>query len=333
MTWRPTFWQIALAVIVILAIPTALFHFTHGLYAQAVEAAGAGILGVVLLVADWLRRPSEAQRAAAEREMVAARASTSHPTVGEVAHQYTARIEPVDRIDWLQRSVLAGFAATAVMAGLLAFVYGLIASFASNSPTASTFARWSWALTHNTLTVQANADLPGAAIGFFLMGIVWALVYGDLVQGRLPGPGWEQGMIFSLVPWILSMVVFLPLFGGGLLGFGLGAGPLPLIGNLILHLIYGATLGEVYAGRSNVTLAEPQEDGLAWERGAFRRDEADTAVGIVIGLIVGGLLGWVVAIAIGAGASAGLGVMVGLLLGSAVGALVGSVVGLTPTRY
>ena len=42
------------------------------------------------------------------------------------------------------------------------------------------------------------------------------------------------------------MIIFLPLAGGGLLGLGLGAGPLPILGNLLVHLVYGVTLGFLY---------------------------------------------------------------------------------------
>lgn len=51
--------------------------------------------------------------------------------------------------------------------------------------------------------------------------------------------------MFSLIPWAFSLVVFLPLVGGGFLGLGLGAGPLPILGNLLLHAVYGVTLGSV----------------------------------------------------------------------------------------
>ena len=84
-----------------------------------------------------------------------------------------------------------------------------------------------------------------AVVGLDLAaGIVWALVFACDANDRLIAfPGWLRGIIFALPPAVLSLVVFLPLVGGGLFGTKIGAGPLPVIGNIILHLVYGAVLG------------------------------------------------------------------------------------------
>ena len=53
-------------------------------------------------------------------------------------------------------------------------------------------------------------------------------------------------MQFALIP--AAVPHHLPAAdGGGLLGMNIGAGPLPILGNLILHLVYGAVLGSAYA--------------------------------------------------------------------------------------
>src|SRR3954469_17480874 len=97
-------------------------------------------------------------------------------------------------------------------------------------------------------------------------------------------------MVFALVPFLLSVVVFFPIMDAGVLGKDLGAGPLPVVGNLILHLIYGATLGTLYS----VDL-ERWLDGSYADRAFNRKAEQYAAIGLVIGAPVGLLLAWWVA--------------------------------------
>ena len=59
-------------------------------------------------------------------------------------------------------------------------------------------------------------------------------------------------MEFALLPWLVSLVIFMPLLGGGILGLSLGAGPLPIVGNLVLHALYGAVLGVVWGSAESV---------------------------------------------------------------------------------
>ena len=77
-------------------------------------------------------------------------------------------------------------------------------------------------------------------------------------------------MLFSIIPWFLSLVVFFPIVGAGFFGADLDAGPLPAIGNLILHLIYGAVLGSMYTvpdrslADSERTTDEWHDDRVGW---------------------------------------------------------------------
>ena len=131
--------------------------------------------------------------------------------------------------------------------------------------------RWSWALVNNPVA-ERTADGVVLAIGANLaMGLLLALVYARYAEPRLHGPSWWRGMQFALIPWLLSLIVFLPLMGGGVLGMGVGAGPLPILGNLILHLVYGAVLGSSYAEATEDWLDDTEVDRVnaaAAERGA-----------------------------------------------------------------
>lgn len=87
--------------------------------------------------------------------------------------------------------------------------------------------------------------LPLGWIGHFLLGtVVWGIVYAAL-QASLPGAPVVKGVIFGALAWLAMMIIFMPLAGHGL--FALSLGPQATVATLVLHLIYGAVLGGVYA--------------------------------------------------------------------------------------
>jgi hypothetical protein len=222
---------------------------------------------------------------------------------------------------WVRVGVLAGFLATFAMTVVLAAAYGL--SAAVGKPDGWFFERWLWALVHNPVATH-TADGVLLAIGVNLaIGLVFALIYTRFFAERLTGAGWWNGMRFALIPWALSLLVFLPLMGGGFLGLAIGAGPLPIVGNLILHLVYGATLGAIVAlavGDGLDDTAAERDNATAAERGA--------AVGTVIGLIGGAIVGWLAGPAFGGiDSRAASAIGVALILGAA-GLAIGSFAGM-----
>ncbi|MBW3634727.1 MAG: hypothetical protein KY456_17040 [Chloroflexi bacterium] len=233
------------------------------------------------------------------------------------------------REDWLRAGVLAGFLGTFAMTIVLIAAYGLASSIGSADGTV--LQRWSWALVNNPVA-ERTADGVVLAIGANLaMGLLLALVYARYVEPRLSGPSWWRGMIFSLVPWLLSLVIFLPLMGGGLLGMNVGAGPLPILGNLILHLVYGAVLGSSYA-----EAAEDWLDDTDVDRGNAASAERGAAIGLAAGLVPGLVVGWLVAPAfddlVGRPATA-IGVaFIGAVIGLGIGSFVGMSRTQTPAR-
>jgi hypothetical protein len=216
---------------------------------------------------------------------------------------------------------LSGFVATVAMTVVLAAAYGL--AWAAGSETGSTLERWLWALAHNTITTRTEEAIA-LAIGLnLLMGLALAIVYARWAEPRLSGPAWRRGVVFAMVPWLISVIAFLPIMGGGLFGGEIGAGPLPVIGNFILHLVYGAVLGAFYAIPLETDLDDPaseREHALSAERGA--------AVGVVAGLVIGLGLGWVLAPSFQEMGSQSAIALAGALIGSALGLGVGSFVGL-----
>ncbi|MBI4277441.1 MAG: hypothetical protein HY660_03205 [Armatimonadetes bacterium] len=189
---------------------------------------------------------------------------------------------------WLRRGIVAGFIATSAMTVVLLIAYGAASALASwlGRPDGGFLARWLWALTYNRI-VGAVGAFPLLAVGMHLgMGLVWALLYVTLAAPALSGPGWQRGLRFAMVPWAVSILVFFPVMGGGVLGLGLGAGPLPALGNLLLHAVYGIVLGAYYARPEAGEVQGPRaiEMQICANQGA--------AVGIVSGAVIGVLGGW-----------------------------------------
>lgn len=231
-------------------------------------------------------------------------------------------LDPEWRTGWLPRAVVSGFVATGAMTIILVPAYFLALSLGSSSPEATTLQSWLWGLANNTLTQGTQTSFLAAVGVHCATGMIWALVYAALAEPRLSGPGWRRGVVFSLAPWILSLVVFFPAVGGGMFGLALGAGPLPVIGNLIVHLVYGAVLGTVYGPASDRFQTDTGEASNPEEARLLKSIERSTALAIVVGLGLGGLVGWLGSLLL-AGKPVDMAV-IGAVGGSLVGATIGS---------
>ena len=225
------------------------------------------------------------------------------------------------REDWLRAGILAGFLGTFAMTIVLVAAYGLASSIGKVD--GNVVQRWCWALVNNPVA-ERTADGVLLAIGANLaMGLLLALVYARYVEPRLSGANWWKGTQFAVIPWLLSLIIFLPLMGGGLLGMNIGAGPLPILGNLILHLVYGAVLGSAYAEAAEDWLDDTDVDRVnaaSAERGA--------AIGLMAGLVPGLIVGWLVAPAFADlvdRAASAIGVA---FIGAAIGLAIGSFAGM-----
>ena len=306
---RLSLWDLAFAGLLIFAISAAIFHSSQGRYGHAIVAVVAMIISLGVLVTGWLREPTPEAAAKAE-------GPTRQAPVTHAAPRQELSRDPRRRLaGWLSMGMLSGFVATGIMTLILLIAYGMAVFVGSADPQAPLLLHWLWGLAHNPIVGTATLALPLAIVLHFLAGMAWAVVYAGLAEPRLSGPGWRRGALFSLLPWLVSVLVFLPLMGGGFLGLSLGAGPLPLLGNLLLHLGYGMTLGELYAAEEPVDLAY-------WRR--------TIAAGILPGLVLGGLVGALCSSVLAPGAQPVAVAVVGAILGSAGGAFLGTFLGLTP---
>ncbi len=306
---RLSLWDLAFAGLLILAIPAAIFNYSQGHYGYAILAVAAMIVSLGVLITGWLREPTLA--AGVEPKVpVPPAAVTPAAARQELQRETSGRL-----VNWLSMGMLSGFVATGMMTFILLLAYGMAYLVGSSDPQAPLLLHWLWGLAHNPLVGTATVALPLAIVLHFIAGMAWAVVYGGLVEPYLSGPGWRRGALFSLLPWLVSVLVFLPVMGGGVLGLNLGAGPLPLLGNLLLHLGYGVTLGELYAGQEPVDLANLKPT---------------IAAGILPGLVLGGLVGLLSSSVLAPGTQPVMAAVLGAILGSAGGAILGTFLGLAP---
>ncbi len=224
---------------------------------------------------------------------------------------------------WAPRAVVSGFLASVVALPPLVLAYGAASAVGSSSPNASVAAAWARALTNNHATaMMAHLPLMTLVGAHVAMGLVWATIYGALVEPALRGPGWRKGLLFAPLPGLLSLFVVLPLVGVGPLGVAAGAGPLPALGVVLLHAVYGLTLGTTYALADGAGIP----GGVGSTRAtAVTRMERDMAVGLALGAGAGALAG-VVPTIVGMGV-AGVDAPVLIAIASACGALAGLIIG------
>ena len=249
------------------------------------------------------------------------------------------------RSRWFTDAIIAGFVAIGTSTGVLMIAY-VLANGAADSQ--GDFLRyWLWLLTHNDV-VAFSSSRPAIAIALHvLLGLVWALVYARFVEwnGGLrwwigSGSGATRGMRFAILPWLVSLLILLPAAMFNRLDVAFSAGPLVPLGNLVLHLIYGFTLGQLYdASADEPALGADLVYDEPLERAAVEHSEDFGAAGILAGCVVGAAIGvmlavvlppalpgidiggaWQIALAVG-----------GILAGGAVGGIVGSFAGLPQT--
>jgi len=246
-------------------------------------------------------------------------------------------------VDWLPRAIVSGFIASVVMSITFFIAYGLarIVSTVELSPRrgAATFRDWMEALTNNQVLDLAATSLYTAGAVHLAVGVLWAVLYAYSFEPRLPGPGWLRGITFSLIPWVLSLAVFLPVVGGGFFGAAIGAGPIPALGNLILHLAYGATLGAIYGPLGDIPADQFPYAGATDDPRVVAHYEQGAAKGIVFGALIGALIGAVGAVstqfqpnALVLGVPAFAFIPVTAVLGATFGGFLGSFAGLAPEQ-
>ena len=134
------------------------------------------------------------------------------------------------------KGVIAGFAATVVLSLLM-----MMKSAIGLMPELDVIAM---------LSAMMGSGLAMGWVAHFMIGsLVWGGLFA-LLAPKLPGGSlWLKGVFFGVVAWVLMMVAIMPMAGAGV--FGMKFGMLAPVMTLVLHLIFGAVLGGVYAALRN----------------------------------------------------------------------------------
>ncbi len=225
------------------------------------------------------------------------------------------------REGWALSALVSGFIATFCLSVVVSGAY-LFASAVGRGD-GWFLQRWLSGLADNP-TANRTTDALFLAVALNLaVGLVLALVYAAFVEQRLGGSGWRKGMLFALVPFVGSVLIVFPLLGIGILGVDAEAGPLPVLGSLVAHLVYGFVLGGFYGSRIEEWIDSSDHDRAKAE-GANR----GTARGMVVGLPLGFGLGLLMMPLLDSVAGAVAIVLAWTLVGGAVGMLIGSFMGM-----
>jgi membrane protein DedA with SNARE-associated domain len=152
---------------------------------------------------------------------------------------------PVDREQQLRGGAIAGGLATIASTLLMNVVINLAGNIAFNAPgtlVEQTAARLAFAFARELQPVWLFVAVPA----YLAVGILWGAVYGVLSETTVPQdwPDWLRGLVFAVVPLVISLGIVMPLLG--LDYFGGPAWIVVVTGELIRHAAYGALLGLLY---------------------------------------------------------------------------------------
>ena len=95
--------------------------------------------------------------------------------------------------------------------------------------------------------------IVGWIVHFLIGTVAWGGGFAVLYD-YIPGSSAVQkGIVFGIAAWLGMMILIMPMAGAGL--FGLALGMMAPIMTLVLHIIFGAVLGAVFANRTQAKLA------------------------------------------------------------------------------
>ena len=129
------------------------------------------------------------------------------------------------------KGVIAGFIATLVLTAVML----LKAQFQLVPPELSIM---------SLLGRIAGGNVAAWSDHFIIGTLIWGLTFSGFDAVVPNKPYWLKGIMFSVLAWLVMMLVFLPFAGVGF--FGAKLGMLAAVITLVQHLIYGVTLGLTY---------------------------------------------------------------------------------------
>ncbi|MEO5826308.1 MAG: DUF6789 family protein [Gemmatimonadales bacterium] len=125
------------------------------------------------------------------------------------------------------KAIMAGLIGTIVMTVVGLYVAPMIGMPKSNPA--------------EMLAMAMGGNMMLGWIAHFMIGIILAVIYAT-VAPSIPGPPVLRGALFGIAPWVVAMVVVLPMMGKPMF---MGA-MTPALGSLMGHMVFGAVVGAVY---------------------------------------------------------------------------------------
>ncbi len=152
------------------------------------------------------------------------------------------------------KAIGAGFIATIVLSAFM-----VLKSMMGVMPQMNAIAMLTQ-MAHGMVGLPASPAV-GWVIHFMIGSVLWGVLYAVL-YARLPGvSAVPKALSFSVLAWLLMMVIVMPMAGKGL--FGLGIGAMASVATLVLHLIWGLALGLTYRLLSSKAGADTRHPGRA----------------------------------------------------------------------
>ncbi len=140
----------------------------------------------------------------------------------------------------LGKGMVAGCAATAVLSALMA-----MKSTMGIMPELDVIKMLS--------SMMGAPAISGWAAHFAIGTVLWGGMFAAF-NSLIPGSAQiVKGIVFGLAAWLMMMVAVMPMAGQGLFGLNLGA--MAPVMTAMLHVIFGAVMGLVYA---QLAYARPQ---------------------------------------------------------------------------
>jgi membrane protein DedA with SNARE-associated domain len=160
----------------------------------------------------------------------------------------TAPAHTNERNQPVRAGAMAGILATIASTLLLNVAINLAGGIAFNFSAPGTIveqtaARLAFALAREVQPILLFVAAPA----YLLVGGLWGVVYAVWAEREF-GPrwsDWQKGLMFAMVPLLVSLLLVMPVLGLGFLGVG-ATGPVAFTGELIRHAAYGTLLGFMY---------------------------------------------------------------------------------------
>lgn len=137
----------------------------------------------------------------------------------------------------MPKSIVAGFGATIVLS-LLMILKATMGMLSAMNAIAL--------LSHmgHKLVGLPLSPATGWVLHFLIGSLLWGILYAwsyRMLPGRSAVP---KALTFSVVAWLLMMVIVMPMAGQGL--FAAHIGIMAAVATLVLHLVWGLALGLIY---------------------------------------------------------------------------------------